>query len=712
MLVQADPSTLPAALPAAYPEQVYAGVLGKILGVYHGRPVEGWAYEDIQERFGDIHHYVAADTGWPLIVPDDDISGTFVFFRALEDNLDRLPLTADMVGDSWLNYIIENRTVLWWGGLSRSTEHTAYLRLKSGLRAPASGAISLNGPSMAEQIGAQIFIDTWALVNPDDPERAVAMARAAASVSHDGLAVEAASLLVAMESMAFAERDAGVLLDRATQFVADPRLLRIVDDVREQCARTDDWRVVRDWIETHHGYDHYPSNSPAATNHAAILMALLMGGEDWQRASMIITSAGWDTDSNAGNLGCLNGIRLGLEGLDAGSDFRGPVADRMYVVSADGGECLSDAVRETRRIVRTAAAMRGAELADPKRFAFELPGSVQGFRSHPDLGVRQACTSVSNEGDGLAIAYRSLGAGTEATVCVDTWVEPAGRGVAGTSYFEVVGSPSLYPTQHVTATVRADADAPALAFFIESYGDDGVIRRTVGDAFALVHGENQLRWTVPGTDGRPIFRLGLRLTSAYRTDGAVTLVDLDWTGAPEDLLLGRSYELTPGLTPWTTDTAWLRSFVSSATNLAPDYTTTMCVSHSGRHGLVTTGTRDWNDYSVSSRIEFNQNDGAGLVARSRGHRRYYAAIMRGRELQILRVRDTDEAVLAATQVDHETDQRHDLEFRVSGRDLSVVLDGEQRLSATDDAYVSGGAGFVMNEGAMLVDGFRVRRIPR
>ena len=24
-------------------EKIYAGVLGKILGVYHGRPVEGWS---------------------------------------------------------------------------------------------------------------------------------------------------------------------------------------------------------------------------------------------------------------------------------------------------------------------------------------------------------------------------------------------------------------------------------------------------------------------------------------------------------------------------------------------------------------------------------------------------------------------------------------------------------------------------------------------
>ncbi len=39
---------------AEYAEAIYAGVLGKIIGVYLGRPVEGWPYEEIQARFGEV----------------------------------------------------------------------------------------------------------------------------------------------------------------------------------------------------------------------------------------------------------------------------------------------------------------------------------------------------------------------------------------------------------------------------------------------------------------------------------------------------------------------------------------------------------------------------------------------------------------------------------------------------------------------------------
>ena len=105
----------------------------------------------------------------PLIVTDDDISGTFTFLRALPDNGNTRELTAAQIGNAWLNYIIEEKAILWWGGMGNSTEHTAFLRLKSGVEAPASGSTALNGKVVAEQIGAQIFIDGWAMVAPRRP---------------------------------------------------------------------------------------------------------------------------------------------------------------------------------------------------------------------------------------------------------------------------------------------------------------------------------------------------------------------------------------------------------------------------------------------------------------------------------------------------------------------------------------------------------------
>ena len=195
------------ALPADYDERVYAGVLGKIIGVYLGRPFEGWPNAMIEERLGEVDYYVHDKVGVPLIVTDDDISGTFTFIRALEDYGCDPQITPKQIGQTWLNYLIKERTVLWWGGMGNSTEHTAYLRLQQGIDAPMSGSMEMNGKVVSEQIGAQIFIDGWAMVMPGDPERAADFARRAGSVSHDGEALYGAQVLAAMEAQAFVEQD-------------------------------------------------------------------------------------------------------------------------------------------------------------------------------------------------------------------------------------------------------------------------------------------------------------------------------------------------------------------------------------------------------------------------------------------------------------------------------------------------------------------------
>jgi len=214
-------------LPHDYIERVYAGVLGKIIGVYLGRPFESWTYERIIAELGEINYYVHEQRGMPLIVADDDITGTFTFLRALPDNGNSLALTPAQIGDNWLNYIVEERAILWWGGIGNSTEHTAYLHLKNGIKAPESGSMARNTKVVAEQIGSQIFIDGWAMVAPGDPELAVDLARRAASVSHDGEAIYGAQVIAAMEAQAFVEPDLHKLIDVAC--VLFRRIVRLRD---------------------------------------------------------------------------------------------------------------------------------------------------------------------------------------------------------------------------------------------------------------------------------------------------------------------------------------------------------------------------------------------------------------------------------------------------------------------------------------------------
>lgn len=703
-----------AALAPEIAERIYSGVLGKLIGVYLGRAVEGWRYGDIRARFGEIRNFVHHEVGMPLIVPDDDISGSFVFFRALEDHGYDPQLSARQIGETWLNYIIEERTILWWGGMGRSTEHTAYLRLKGGYPAPESGASKLNGRGMAEQIGAQIFIDPWALANPNQPERAARLARAAASVSHDGIAVECAVFLAVLEALSFAERDAERILEAGLTYVQDAHLRSLVQQVRERCAAERDWRAVRDWIEREHGYARYPGNCPMVTNHLSVLMSFLMGGDDFQESICIAASAGWDTDCNAGNVGCWNGVRLGLAALNAGVDLRAPVADRLYAVSADGGECLSDAVRETRRILRAAAALNGAEPPPkPPRYAFEYPGATQGWLQDDDGAPhRQALTQLRNEdGTALEIAYEGLAPGTSARLRVQTFAHPEPTGRRDTSYFEVLASPTLYEAQTVRAlVVCGPGPTPEWRFFVQQFDGEGAIHTRYSEAYPLRAGSNELRWELPANGGHPVYQLGIELHSQQRISGAIRLRWLDWAGAPRAFRMRESMTLSPALTPWTTNTPWLRAFLQSARHVAPDYTTTFSLSHPEENGLITIGTRDWADYRVSSHLTLVGQRTAGLVARARGHRRYYAAVFQGGEAQIWRRRDADSAILARQRCDIPFDEPLEFAFQLRGEQLGFSIDGKHILRAEDDHYPSGGAGFIVEEGGYLADGFVVEAI--
>ncbi len=146
-----------------YLEKVYSGLVGKCIGVRLGAPVEPtiWTYDRIRKTYGDIRGYIK---DYKNFAADDDINGPLFFIRALHDF--PAPITAREIGRTWLNYTREGIGFYWWGGYGRSTEHTAYLNLKAGMDAPLSGSAEVNGDAVAEQIGGQIFIDSWGWVMP------------------------------------------------------------------------------------------------------------------------------------------------------------------------------------------------------------------------------------------------------------------------------------------------------------------------------------------------------------------------------------------------------------------------------------------------------------------------------------------------------------------------------------------------------------------
>lgn len=686
--------------------QIYAGVLGKLIGVYLGRPVEGWSYEKIQETFGDIKYYVHDEVGVPLIVADDDISGTFGFFRAIEDNGYDKNLPAKAFGDTWLNYIIENKTILWWGGLGRSTEHTAYLNLKNGIEAPKSGAIETNGRTLAEQIGAQIFIDAIAMACPDNPDLAVELVRKAASVSHDGLAVEAACHLAALEAMAFTEKDLNVLLDRAEKYLTNEQLIAMIHDVRDICSREADWRKVRAYLNPKYGYEVFPGCCHMVPNHAMVIASILLGGDDFQKSISIASSAAWDTDCNAGNVGAFNGIRLGLDGINRGADFRTPVADLMYVVTSDGGSVVTDAVIESKRILKTAAMLAGEELfVSSERFTFEFPGSTQGFAPCEYPHGSMAPVELSNyneyacsEGkNGLVIGCRHVADGVTADVSTQTFIDFSKLAVN----FSTVASPTLYSSQKVvTKASLMEEGQVSLRPYILYYDMDDLDQVIYGEPVTLTKEETTFTWTVPDTQGMSVFKLGYEISSKERFDGHVIIHSIDWKGAPS-MFAQRGMLMT---SIWNTNPLWLAGFASSAVQFAADFKYTYCVSNVEDDGLVTIGSREWEDYTAASTLHFALHQSGGLVLRSAGHRRYYGAVLQNKKEAVIYVqKDGMKTILGTVPYAYEEDLGYEMKFSAHKDQLSLTVNGETLLTVRDDTYTCGGAGFVISRGTMTCD---------
>ncbi len=686
------------ALPADYATRVYAGVLGKIIGVYLGRPFEQWPYEKIESTFGCINRYVHDEVGHPLIVTDDDITGTFTFVRALEDNGSTADITAEQIGWNWQNYIIENRTILWWGGLGYAAEHTAFLRLKSGIPAPQSGSIDLNGWQVAEEIGSQIFIEGWAFVAPGNPQLAANLARKAASVSHDREAIYGAQVIAVMVSQAFVERDLNTLLDCALTFIpTDCEVARCIRDVRAwHSQEPTDWHTTHRNIVTKYGYERYGTNCPLVSNHAIVMLGLLYGDDDFSKSLEITCNAAYDTDCNAANVGAILGVKNGLEGIDktvSGYDWRGPVADRLFLPTAEGGSCFSDALTVSQKLVNQGRILAGLESEFPKRGAryhFSQPGSVQGFLS-PD-----GTLEISNQSGQLHLKIIAPGEPCDAT----TTTFALGNSDGG---YGLIGNPSLFAGQTLRAAVKAlpsNRSAITVALFLKRFGANDQLLAETGMPVTLQSGEDtMLEWVVPDFDGHPIGQAGLRITGTGIGD--VILVDsYTWDGE-----VNTSFHR-----PQEAGRAWKRAWVNAVdTQFDGDPRYRVVVQNRGR-GLISTGTSNWKNYRTTARFKLRAAQGGGLAVRYGGLERYYGVMLRrNNQLVLFKRRDGVETILAQVPFEWHYEALYDLFLACDGTSLTAGIGETVLLNATDEnqPLTHGGIALLIEEGCLMLDRVRV-----
>jgi hypothetical protein len=390
--------------------------------------------------------------------------------------------------------------------------------------------MSTNGKTLAEQIGGQIFIDTWGLIRPGKPDEAARLARTAASVSHDGEGLNGAAFIAACIATAFETSDREKIIDSGcARLPAGSVYARMSAGVREFYKNHPaSWRECLAYLQDQWGYDRYPGVCHIIPNAGVCVMALLYS-RNFAEGIEIATMAGWDTDCNAGNVGTILGAAHGIEGLP--DHYRRPINDGVVLSGISGSLNIVDIPSYVKTLA--AASYRLDKKPVPELFKtrggtidfdFLLPGSTHNFRvSNPLLrlrhapanqaaGTEQAGQSSAGERPGQAAASQTPPPG-RLEVLFDRMV----RGQSGRIYYKPfyrrgdfdderympVFSPTVYPGQEIFISFRLER------FSGESVMISPYVRNTstkeciaLGGAVYRDGEKHELRFTIPPDDPR------------------------------------------------------------------------------------------------------------------------------------------------------------------------------------------------------------------
>ena len=134
----------------------------------------------------------------------------------------------------------------------------------------------------------------------------------------------------------------------------------------------------------------------------SVLVGLLYGDGDFRQSVSIATMCGFDTDCNAGTVGCLMGLLVGLDGIPA--DWKDPLQDR-YELQVTGLPREWTITELAQQIVSTGQALALGEAAAPATPAPAVPApqgtGAQGVGAlHPAADPPEGFGAASRGGEG------------------------------------------------------------------------------------------------------------------------------------------------------------------------------------------------------------------------------------------------------------------------------------------------------------------------
>lgn len=694
-------------------EQIYAGWLGKIIGIRLGAPVEGWSYEKIRRVYGEIWDY---PVDYREFAADDDSNGPVFLIRALEHSQKGEKLCAQDIAETLLNYAPYEHGFFWWGGYGVSTEHTAYLNLKNGIPAPVSGSIAMNGRTVAEQIGGQIFIDSWGLVSPGNPSLAARLAGRAASVTHDGNGIWGAIFIAVCISLAFEEYSIEELLKKALAYIpSDCEYAEVVRQVMDfyQNDNIHDWHACYAYVREHFGYDKYSGECHIIPNAAVIVLALLYGEDDYTKSICICNMCGWDTDCNAGNVGTIMGVRKGLQGISY-EKWRKPVNDLLICSSTVGSLNIMDIPYGASYMAKYAFELAGQELPEiwteilkkrPDSCHFEYPGSTHAMRvrCEPYGDAHHLEYHLCNSDEQAYTGKRSLKlhaypvwAGQKLYLYKKTyyWKEDLHD-----DRYEPGFSPLIYPGQKLLGSVCLPEGQRET--YVQMYVKDHHSGQEITGPKVLCRSGEwvRLEFDIPHMDGALLEEAGFLFCVPGDSFGPVEFDafadDMEYFGQPD-----YSVDLERETTEMRTQTHYEITQFTRVKGWAWIDKTWLHLTGSD-FGELYTGSHRFEDYMLKTRLRPCLGEKHYLNVRVQGAAYSYAVGLHGKGKLALLKNTNGYRELAVIDYPWEYEQEYRFAVRVKGNTIEISDETGNLISYMDkdNPYLYGAVGFSVQEGS-------------
>ena len=147
---------------------------------------------------------------------------------------------------------------------------------------------------------------------------------------------------------------------------------------------------------------------------------------------------------------------------------------------------------------------------------------------------------------------------------------------------------------------------------------------------------------------------------------------------------------------------WRNNWVKATDHWDIHWKEAFHISNNNGRGMIITGTNDWKNYTVSSKITFHLMTSGGIAARVQGLRRYYSLeVSQQNKIRLVKM---FEGINILEEKDFAVQLHKEYLFSLSVKDNFIrgLVDGILILEYNDDSnmFQNGGIGLVIENGTL------------